>query len=212
MSEKWFEPIKSGEKNIRNLPKEPKQKAKRTKTVESEVPFDAIYLAYHCCARTDKEYFATDLLSDTLSLGSSSRLYQKLVKEKQMFLELNAYITADIDKGLFVVTGKLKEDVNFEQAEVAIKVELDEIASNLINENEFEKVKNKMESRLVYSDTSVLNKAMNLAYAELLGGAELVNKEKMEYAAVTREEIRDVAKNVFEENNCSVLYYKAKKS
>lgn len=212
LSEKWFEPIKAGEKNNRQIPKEPTQTEKRTLTVEMDVPFDAIYMAYHCCARTDKSYFATDLLSDLLSLGNSSRLYQRLVKEKQLFSELQAFITADIDEGLFVVTGKLKENTSFEDAEDAINKELADISTNLINENEFQKVKNKMESRLVYSETSVLNKAMNLAYSELIGGAELINEEKLRYSEVTQEEIRDVAAAMFKESNCSVLYYKAKRS
>ncbi|MEI7595472.1 MAG: pitrilysin family protein [Bacteroidota bacterium] len=207
---KWFAPIEAGAQNNRKLPKEPKQTQKKELRVERDVPVDAIYMAFHCCARKDKDYFATDLLSDILSLGSSSRLYQKLVKEEQLFGDLNAHISGDIDEGLFMVTGKLKEGVNFETAEIAIMKELNNIAKGGITDNELFKVKNKIESRLVFSELSVLNKAMNLAYAELIGDANGINEEINNYHAVTKEQISKVAKTIFKKENCSVIYYKSK--
>jgi zinc protease len=80
LTEKWFGPIPDQGKNNIQLPGEPEQASKRTLTVERNVPFNNIYKVWHCCSRYDKEFYATDLLSDILSRGKSSSLYQSLLK------------------------------------------------------------------------------------------------------------------------------------
>lgn len=89
LAEKWFGDIPSGEKYNRNLPVEPKQVEARRLTVHRNVPMDAIYKTWHMCARRDEDYYATDLLTDILGGGASSRLYQSLVKEQQLFANIN---------------------------------------------------------------------------------------------------------------------------
>ena len=210
LSEKWFAPISSGNKNKRKLPAEPLQTELRTLTVERDVPFDAIYKAYHCSARLDKEFFAEDLLTDVLSDGKSSRLYKELVKNKKLFSEMDAYITGDWDKGLIVFEGKLIKGVKMEDAEAAIDTEIDKIKTELVSKDELSKVKNKIEASLQFSEMNVMNKAMNLAFSELMGDASLINKEIEEYNAVTTQKIKDQANLVFQEANCSTLYYLSK--
>ena len=105
LAEKWFSDIPSGDPYIRNLPKEPVQNEPRELRVERDVPADAIYKVWHMCSRTSPKYYATDLISDILSRGKSSRLYQILVKEKRMFTEANAFVMGDLDEGLFVFSG-----------------------------------------------------------------------------------------------------------
>lgn len=211
LTEKWFGAIPKGEKVEKNFPVEPRQTLPRTLTVERDVPLDAIYKAYHMSAKTDQKYFATDLLSDILSRGNSARLYRELVKNKKLFSEINAYMSGDIDPGLFIVSGKITEGVSMAEAEMAIRDELDKIKLELVSENELQKVKNKVESTLQFSEMSVLNKAMNLAYAELLGDAELANKEVENYLKVTSQDILNLSNEILDENNCSTLYYLAKK-
>jgi zinc protease len=206
LSEKWFGKIPKGPANKRKLPVEPEQKQSRQLTVKRKVPLDAIYKAYHCCARSDKEFYATDLLSDILSNGRSSRLFRELLMKKRMFSEINAYISGDVDKGLFIVSGNLVKGVKMKDAENAIQLELDKVQQKL-EENEIEKVKNKIESTLVFSEMNVLNKAMNLAYSELMGDAGLINSEIERYRSVTIEQIKEQAKKIFKKTNCSTLYY-----
>jgi len=193
LTEKWFGPINPGETYIRKLPREPLQKEERTLRVNRKVPFDSIYTAYHMCSRKDKSYHATDLTSDILSNGYSSRLYSRLVMEKRLFSEINAYISGDIDEGLFVITGKLMQKVKMEAAHQAIRDELEDIQQNLVSEVELQKVKNKIESTLQFSEINILDKAMNLAYAELLGDADLINQEILKYQSVTRDDILKTA-------------------
>ena len=211
LSEKWFGPIPKGPENNRNLPKEPEQTEARSLTVERDVPADAIYKAYHMCSRYDKEYYATDLISDILSRGNSSRMHNALIKDKKLFSDLHAYVMGDFDKGLFVVSGKLSSGVTMEEAENGINAELDKMKNEFVAPEELQKVKNKMEASSVFGEVEVLNKAANLAVSELLGDADMVNKEVEKYLAVTAEQIKEQATIIFRKENCSTLYYKSKK-
>lgn len=212
LSEKWFGPIVKGPDNNRNLPQEPEQTEARSLTVERDVPVDAIYKAYHMCSRYDKEYYAVDLISDVLSQGNSSRLHNTLIKDKKLFSDIHAYVMSDFDKGLFVISGKLTEGVTMEQAEDAINEELQKIKSELVTVDELTKVKNKMEASHVFGEVDILNKATNLAVSELLGDADMINKEVGKYLSVTAEQINEQSNIIFKKENCSTLYYKSKKS
>jgi predicted Zn-dependent peptidase len=211
LAEKWFAPIPAGARPLRTLPAEPAQTEARRLTVERDVPASSIYKVYHMCSRLDDAYHTVDLLSDVLSRGNSSRMYKSLVKEKTLFSEINAYVMGDIDKGLFVISGKLPDGVSMEAAEAGILEEIRRISTTLVDERELQKCKNKVESTLTFSETDVLTKATNLAVSELLGDAALINREVEKYAAVTAENIRDQARTVLREENCSTLYYLAKK-
>lgn len=210
LSEKWFGNIAPGVTPKRNLPKEPKQTEARSLTVHADVPLDAIYKAYHMPARLDKNYYVVDLISDILSGGKSSRFYEVLVKEKKMFSEINAYVTGSIDPGLFIIDGKLMKGVNMQEAEEAINEEIKKIRDEKVSDRELEKVKNKVESQMEFSEIENLNKAMNLAFAELLGNPNLVNEEKQFYLSITPERLQWQAQEVFRDTNCSTLYYFAR--
>ena len=207
LSEKWFADIPANYHFKRNIAPEPPQTEPRTLTVQRDVPFDALYKVYHMCSRYDKEYYTVDIISDILSRGNSSRLYVELVKKRRLFGDLNAYLTGDLDNGLFVISGKLSEGVDIKEAEAAIEEELEKLKTVLVSEHELTKVKNKIESTLVFSETEVLNKAMNLAVSELLGDAGLINREAEFYRAVTSAAIREESQKLFDKNNCSTLYY-----
>lgn len=209
MAEKWFGPILAGEKYYRNLPKEHPQTEARSLTVKANVPLNAIYIAFKMPARNDKSYQAYDLLSDILSQGQSSRLYNSLLKEQQLFSDINAYITSSLDEGLFVVEGKLVEGIAMEQAEAAIWVELTKMTQILVSEEELTKVKNKSESIMVFAQMNLLDKAMNIAYYELLGDANLLNTEIDKYLAINAQQIKEAAQTTFLKEKSSTLYYLA---
>lgn len=207
LAEKWFGPIPQRNVPKRSLVKEPPQTEGRSLTVKKDVPLNAIYKAWHMCSRTDKDYYATDLISDILSNGKSSRLVQRLVKGKKLFSSVNAYISGDIDKGMFIVTGNPLRGVSMEDAESAILEEITEIKEILVNPLELEKVKNNIESNILFSDISNLNKAMSLSYFELLGDASLKNKEVEKYRLVSENDIKRVANDILVPENCSTIYY-----
>lgn len=211
LAKKWFGDISAGDKLVRALPKEPEQLQERSLTVERDVPSDALYKAYHICSRTDENYYVVDLLSDILSRGDSSRLFQRIIKEQELCSNVNAYITGDMDEGLFVLTATANDGVSLEQIESALLNEIELIIEQGVTQEELQKVKNKMESAQAFGNTSVLNKAMGLAIAELIEDADLINQEQELYAQVTGEQIQAYAKLIFKPTNCSTLYYKSKK-
>jgi zinc protease len=209
LSEKWFAPISPGEKYHRNLPQEPAQHDERRETVIAKVPLNDVYIAFQMDGRMTESYYATELLSDILSRGHSSRLYRNLVKEKQIFSEVHAYITGSIDTGMFVFEGKPLENISIETAEAAIWEELEKIKNEEIPADEMTKVKNKTESTMIFSEMALLDKAMNLAYNELLGDANLINNEIDKYLQVSANDIKLQANKLFRKDNSSTLIYLA---
>lgn len=212
LAEKWFEPIDAGVKPKRNLPVEPPQTEYRSLTVERDIPINSIYRAYRMCARTDAEYHTVDLISDILSRGNSSRLYKNLIKDKQLFSDIHAYVMGDFDKGLFVISGKVNDGISIEAAEAGIDAEIAKLQNELVAADELQKCKNKVESTVTYSEADVLNKATNLAISELLGDANLINLEIENYQKVTAEQIKEQANKILQKTNCSTLFYLKKKA
>ncbi len=212
LCEKWFANIPAGPKVIREIPVEPEQKEARQLIVEREVPSDALYITFHMKDRLHPDYQSTDLLSDILSNGPSSRLYRKLVKEKGIFAELDAYIGGDIDPGLFIFSGKPSVGISLEQAEQELWVEIERIKEQEVEEQELQKVKNKLESAMVFGEVSILNKAMSLAYYESISRAEDLNLEVEKYRKITSKQLQRVAQELFTKEKSNTLYYKAKKS
>ncbi len=209
LSEKWFGTIPAGQKLPRLLPKEDDQTDERKEIFQANVPLDALYKVFHMPARIEQGYYAADLISDILSRGNSSRLFRNLLKDRKLFSDINAYLTGSLDAGLFVVEGKPLPGISMEVAEAAIWEELDRISTELVPDAELTKVKNKMESTMVFSEMSLLDKAMNLAYFELLGDANELNLETQKYLDVNSEKIRSQAKQIFRKENSSTLYYLA---
>jgi predicted Zn-dependent peptidase len=206
LCEKWFAPIPKANVPVRNLPQEPKQNEERRLMVKAKVPATYIYMAWHCCSRKDAEFYATDLLSDILSRGKSSRMYQSLVKEKKLFTDASAYMMGDLDKSLFLVEGKLVKGVSPETAEAAILEEIEKVKSTVTVE-ELNKVLNKVEATLVFSEIKIANKAFNLAYYEMLGDAADVNRQIEHYRKVTPEQIEQIAREILVKENSNILYY-----
>ena len=212
LSEKWFGTIPAGEKYHRNLPQEPEQHDERRETVTAKVPLNDVYIAFQMEGRLAESYYATELMSDILSRGHSSRLYKSLVKEQHIFSEVHAYISGSIDTGMFVFEGKPLEGISVEQAEEAIWDQLSILKTGEITADELTKVKNKTESTMIFSEMSLLEKGMNLAWSELLGDADLINHETEKYLAVTAADIKDQANKLFRKDNSSTLIYLAEKS
>lgn len=211
MSEDWFGEIKRSFKDERDYPVEPKQMEKRVQTVERNVPYDSIYRSYHCSSRLDKEFYAEDLMTDILSAGKSARLYNSLVKDKKLFAEIHCYGSGSFDKGTITAEGKLVKGVDVKAAEEALDQELHKMMRESVTKEELTRVKNKVESTMVFSEIDLAGRALNLSIAEYMGDANLINTEVDRYRSVSADEITERAKEVFRESNCSTLYYLSKK-
>ncbi|MGZ3951293.1 MAG: M16 family metallopeptidase [Flavisolibacter sp.] len=210
LAEKWFGPIEPGEKYIRKLPVEPRQNHRKKLEVTAEVPLDALYKCWHIYSRMDHRYYVSDLITEVLGGGGSSRLFQSLVKEKKFFSNIECYHFGTTDAGLLSIEGKLVKGVKKEEAEAAITVELEKLKQEKISGAELQKVKNKTESMIAFEDMSLMNRANSLAYYELLGDASLMNTELDRYNKVTIDDVKDLSKEIFREENSTTLWYLAK--
>ncbi len=210
LAEKWFGPIPAGEKYNRQLPQEPKQTEPRRMEVTADVPLDAFFKTWHMASRLERGYYVTDLITDILGGGSSSRLFQSLVKEKKLFSSLDCSHFGSIDNGILAIEGRLVKGVRIEVAEQAVNEEVEKMKTQLVDEKELQKVINKTESTMLFEDMAVMSRANSLAFYELLGDAQLMNTELGIYQSITAEELMEESKKIFDENNSSTLYYLAK--
>jgi zinc protease len=207
LSEKWFGPIPAGKKHERNLPLEPRQEKKRTLSVKASVPANALYKSYHMPGRFDDQYFAADLLSDILSRGQSSRLYNQLIKDKEIFTSISSFAMGSLDPGMFIISGRIKNGISPELAEQEVDQVLKDLLDNGPKPDELQKVKNQAQTTLEFEKVEVINRAMNLAFAALSGDADLVNQESKKIETVSTEDIMKAATEILDEKNSSVLYY-----
>ena len=208
LTEKWFGPIPRRSVPVRQLPQEPVQTAERRQTVERNVPLDALFMAYHMGGRGENSYYACDILSDLLSNGHSSRLNRRLVQEQRLFSSIDAYISGTRDAGLFHINGKPAPGITLEQAEAAIRSELERLTTTPVELHELEKVKNKFESTQIFGNINYLNVATNLAWYELTGRAEDIDHEVPRYRAVTSDQLQQVARQLFRQDNGVILHYR----
>jgi predicted Zn-dependent peptidase len=210
LSEKWFGPIESGTRYERRIAAEPAQSAPRRLEMHADVPLDALYKCWHIYERMDHRYYVSDLITEILSGGGSSRLFQALVKEKKLFSNIECYHFGTTDAGLLAIEGKLVKGVKMADAEAAINEELEKLKNEKVTEAELQKVKNKTESMIAFEDMTVMNRANSLAFYELLGDAGLMNTELDRYNKVTVNDVQSLSRDIFREENSSTLWYLSK--
>ncbi len=211
LAEKWFGNISRGQEITRNYTPEPIQCNSRRKTVYRNVTQNAIYMAFPMADRLSPEYYTSDLISDILSNGRSSRLYRRLVIDKGIFSDINAFISGDLDKGIFIIVAKLLDDIDIGYAEGLILKELEQLRAGEIKNSELKKVKNKAEAHLSFTRSSVLSKAMTLGYFEMLGDANMWNHEMDKYNSVDIDNIISLSNSMFAKNNRNTLIYRKAK-
>ncbi len=210
--EHYFGDIEDMGGEIAAIEQEPEQTEERRLVVEREVPATDITIAFHMGDRMSRDFFLGDLTSDLLAGGESSRLVNRLIKERSLFSSVNAYITGSIDAGLFIIKGRLMPTTTESEAEEALWGELRDIMDGNISDYEMEKVKNKFEANMLMGEINVMNKALNLSFYEMTGDITLINREAEIYRTLSREEVVAFAHNRFTKENSSTLIYRAKEA
>lgn len=211
LSQKWFAPIPAGDVPKRKLPQEPEQTEARQAETRGAVPLEQLTVAFPMVAYQHPDYVATDLLSDLLGRDTSAFLYQKLVTERELFQTLDAYITGSLDPGLFVISGRIRENVSLEEANTALWESLDHFLEQPIEADELEKVKNQSESALTFSEVNLLNRALQLAYGALLGNPNLINEQQKRIQDVHLKQVERLAKNLLTQQRANTLFYRRAK-
>jgi len=211
MIEKYFNPLRAIPVDFKPSVKEPSQKKIHRLVSPKKSPADAIYMAFHMSSRVHRDFYIADLISDILSNGQSTRLYKNLVRGKQLVSTIDAYITASIDPGLFIIEAKAIPGVSIKKVEKAIWDELRQLKNKTVPSKELTKMKNTIESSLEFSEINGLNKAITLGFFEMLGDAHRTNLEFGIYQGINDRDIQRVAKTLFRSANCSVVFYKRAK-
>ncbi|WP_245906997.1 M16 family metallopeptidase [Reichenbachiella versicolor] len=209
LSQKWFGPIPAGKEYVRDLPQEPVQNQARNIEISSDVPLNSLYKVFHMEGRLGADYYSSDLMSDILGRGKSSRLYSSLVSDQNMFSKIGASILGSHDPGLVVISGDMNDGVSFDEAEQAIENELVKIINLGVTEEELAKVKMQAESSHVFGEMEVLNRAMNLAISASLGDIEMVNRELNDIISVSTDQLKTSASRILRPDNCTTLRYYA---
>ncbi|MCC8035472.1 MAG: insulinase family protein [Rikenellaceae bacterium] len=204
---KWFGGIPGRVVENAKIPQEPRQTEARRYEYVSDVPAVSITVAFKMGGRTSRQHYQCDLMSDLLAGGSSSRLNHFLIKEKKLFSSVNAYISNDIDPGLFIVTGHLLPGKEVAHGEKAIWDELEKLKSEAVTDYEMQKVKNKFEAGTIFGEINVMNKAMNLGYYKMLGDMSLLNGEVSLFGSITAREVAAAAGEIFVPQRSSTLIY-----
>jgi zinc protease len=207
LAEKWFGPVERKYEYKRDLPCEPEQTQKRFSSVTRDVPQHALYKTFHTCKRYDPEFIVTDMIADIFSRGDSSRLYRELVKNKQIFTDIHAYVTGETDSGLMIFGGKINPKYGIEYAEKALNEEIFKLTNEKVPGKEIDKIKNQVETGIKFMEMKVQEKAMMLAFYEHLGDANLWEKENREIPGITSDEIFNTSNRILTEKNSSTLYY-----
>jgi len=183
---------------------EPFQSDARTLVDEGKYPSSVLYLSWLMDGRNGDDYYAFDLLSDVMSLGRSSLFYQRMVKVLKVCAHMDAYITGSEDKGLFILELRPAKAVPMEAMEAHLWQELADLQKEEIPVSILEKLKNKNESSVCFSNVSASHKATNLGYYESLGDADLINTEADRIGEVTTADIFRVV-NLLRKDNVNTM-------
>ena len=208
MAERWFGEIPDTPAHHDPLPAEPMQTSARRLKVDRDVPATAITIAFPMGGRLSRDYYLLDLISDLLSGGESARLYDSLIRRSRLFSAINAYITGDIDPGMFIITGQIMEGVSEQQAEEVLWEELRQLQEVAVGGYELEKVKNKFEAGVMFGELNVMNKAMNIGYYLMLGHPDLINSETDIFRSINAYDIIRESRRIFRPELSSTLIYR----
>ncbi len=210
LCERYFANIEGvGEFCTEQIPDEAEQLKARRLVVERDVPATYVIIAFPMSRRTDIDFFTADVVSDLLAGGDSARLYQRLVKGEELLGSVNAYLTGDLDPGLFIYTAQLLPTTTEEEAEAAIWKQIELLKSEAAGEYEMAKVKNKFEANTLFGELNVMNKAMNMGYYNMTGEMSLINREVEIYQSVDTERVMEFARRYFTHERSNTLIYRA---
>ena len=205
--EKWFGDIPAGTPDIHVLERDPLIGDKKMLKLSGDVPQRVIYKYYRMEERFGADYIPSDIITDILSGGRSSRFSQHVILKGRGFSTLDASVWGVLDPGLLFVRGRLLSGVDFEEADYIIQSELDEIIKGNISKYEIDKCVNKSESLFLLENYAQEDLAWKLAYYAKSGDVNKINTEYDNYRKVTAEDIQCVANSVFCENASATLHY-----
>jgi predicted Zn-dependent peptidase len=207
--EQYFGPIPKGTKPIpRPNVTEPALGGEVRATVEDNIQLPAVIQAYRAPKQGSDEYYAFNMLSSILSGGPSSRMNKVLVDQKQLAVAAQSLPFFNEDAGLFINFAVANMGIKPDVLEASIDSVVNDLKVKMVSEEEFQKVKNQIETQFVSSNATMAGIAESLAnYEVYFGDANLINTELARYQKVTRQDLLNVAKKYLNKDNRVVLHY-----
>lgn len=207
--EKYFGSIPKGTRPMFRPDKTDLPLTKEIKdTIYDNIQLPAVVEAYRIPSFLDNDFYAVKMLGDLLSSGESSRMYKKLVDEEQKAVFVGAFPYPLENEGVFITYGFANFGGDADSLQMSMDEVIFETQNNLIPENEFQKLRNNIETELISSDATMAGIAENLASKyTYFKNTNMVNTELTNYMKVTREDIQRVAKKYFNKDKRVILYY-----
>jgi predicted Zn-dependent peptidase len=186
---------------------EPAQKAERRATVDDMLArAPRVDLAFKAVPGNTSDFYALQVLSAVLQTGQSSRLYQKLVKEKEMVTGVGGFMDEKRGVGAFYTNATLRPNVKTEDIEAAIYAEIEQLKKEPIADWELQKAKNTTRRNLINGLQSSLSRAITIGqYTTYYNDPSLINERLNKVAAVTKEDVQRVANKYLLDTNRTVV-------
>jgi len=209
LASNYFNDIPKGKKNIRNFPKEePITETINATFYDANIKIPAIMAAYRIPGFKERDSYVLQMIATYLSDGKTSKLYKKMVDDKKMALQVGAINISQRDYGAYVLYGLPLGENSLMSLVSEMDEEIVKIQNELISENDFQKIQNKLENQFVNSNANIEGIASSLAqYYLLYDDINLINNEINIYRSITREDIRNVAKKFLNPNQRLILDY-----
>ena len=186
---------------------EPAQKAERRATLEDQLARAArIDMAYKAVEGNSADFYALQVLSAALQSGQSSRLYQRLVKEKEMVTNVGGFMDEKRGVGGLYTNAMLRPNAKPEDVEAVIYAEIDRLKKEPIADWELQKAKNTTRRNFINGLQSSLNRAVTMGqYTVYYNEPSLINSRLEKVAAVTKEDVQRVANKYLIDTNRTIV-------
>jgi zinc protease len=176
--------------------------------IYDNIQLPAIFMGYKFPDQRHPDSYALSLMNEVLSGGSSSRINKTIVEKKEMATFAFSFNYGLEDAGVGIFAAIAANGVELDAIQTEFDAQIDLMKKEMISQEEFEKVRNKIENDFVSSNASIAGVAENLADNHVYyGSADRVNKEMAEYMKVTREDIQRVAQKYFTQDSRVILHY-----
>ncbi len=184
---------------------EPPQEGERHVVLRHAANLPAFVELYHVPNFQSPDAFALAVASDLLSGGQSSRLYKRMVIEKQMVISVDTnYDMTSFDPGLFWLSGQMRPGVKAEDAMAEADKEVAALREHPPGAEELQKAKNGEQASFVFGQDSIINEAMLIGTYQLLGDYRMVDKYLGGIDKVRAEDVQRVARTYLTDTNRTV--------
>ena len=182
-------------------------------TIYDNIQLPAMFMGYRFPDQTSPDFYALEMLNEVLSGGSSSRINKNIVEKKQLANYAFSFAYGLEDAGLGIFAAIVKPETNLDTLQMAFDMEIQRVKTELISQEEFEKIKNQFENQFVSQNSTIAGIAENLADSHVyFGSAARVNTVLDNYKRITREDIMRVANKYLTQNERIILVYLPKEN